>query len=80
MRKTAALLLVLLTLSSPALADGWWRHQRDRDRDWDRRDPPPKPTVAVPEIDPGAAVGGMTLLVLGTLMLTDRWFRKANLT
>ena len=63
-RKACGLLLVLIALSSPAIAQQGQNNNNQGQN------------VRAPEIDPGALSGAVTLLVSGTLILTDRLRRK----
>jgi hypothetical protein len=40
--------------------------------------PPPKPVVAAPEIDPGSAIAGLTLMIGGLAVLRGRRSKIAN--
>ncbi|MBV8675900.1 MAG: hypothetical protein JO355_01880 [Planctomycetaceae bacterium] len=90
-RKFCGFLLVLLALSSPAMAD----HGHGPGPGWGGGGGGGHPGGGggggwggggwgggggggggAPEIDPGALSGAMTLLVSGTLILTDRFRRK----
>ena len=70
-RKACGLLLVLIALSSPAIAQ---QGQNNNDQGQNNNDQGKR--VSAPEIDPGALSGAVTLLVSGTLILTDRLRRK----
>jgi hypothetical protein len=69
-RKACGLLLVLIALSSPAIARQGQNNNQDQNNNNQGKN------VSAPEIDPGALSGAVTLLVSGTLILTDRLRRK----
>jgi hypothetical protein len=62
--------VVLIALRSPAIAKSGNGHGNDHGNGNGNGQ------VVAPEIDPGALSGAVTLLVSGTLILTDRWRRK----
>jgi hypothetical protein len=63
-RGLVGMLLILAASASPAQA------HRCRDDDRDGR------PIAVPELDPGSMLGSLTLLIGGTVLLTDRRSRS----
>ena len=74
-RKVCGLLLVLLVLSSPAIA-GHGHGQGNGNGQGNGHGGGGGGGGGAPEIDPGALSGALTLLASGTLILTDRFRRK----
>ena len=72
-RKVCGLLLVLLVLSSPAIAG---HGQGNGNGQGNGHGGGGGGGGGAPEIDPGALSGALTLLASGTLILTDRFRRK----